>query len=155
MLYGGDVTGDAVGNVYVTARAFDNDGDYLTLNYNAAGVLQWARTHNGPGNWYDQPHAIAVDPSGNVFVTGTSCGGPSSDADYCTIKYNAGGDEVWVRRHNGYPTATPPIDVATALVTDNSGNVYVTGYGPGPASAQDVFTIKYGPNGDSLWAQYY
>ncbi|HXG01391.1 MAG TPA: T9SS type A sorting domain-containing protein, partial [Bacteroidota bacterium] len=62
---------------------------------------------------------------------------------------------VWVRRHNGYPTAVPPVDVATALVTDDSGNVYVTGYGPGPTSGQDVFTVKYAPNGDSLWAQYY
>jgi hypothetical protein len=154
-LYGGDITGDGSGNVYVTGQAFDNAGDYLTLKYNTAGVLLWARTYDGPGNGYDQPHAIAVDQVGNVFVTGTSNGGAATDADYCTIKYSPIGDLLWVRRHNGYPASPASVDVATALVADNLGNAYVTGYGAGPANAVDVFTIKYAPNGDSLWGQYY
>jgi hypothetical protein len=148
--------GDAAGNVYVTGRSFDNAGDYLTLKYNSAGVLQWARTYNSAsgGLAIDQSNAIALDPSGNVVVTGYSYGGTATDADFCTVKYSSNGDSLWVRRHNGYPSTTN-IDVATALICDDSGNVYVTGYGPGPASLVDVFTIKYSPNGDSLWGKYY
>ncbi len=38
-----------------------------------------------------QLHSIAVDNSGNVYVTGASWG---TNYDYATIKYNSSGDSV-------------------------------------------------------------
>ncbi|MBK6876045.1 MAG: SBBP repeat-containing protein [Ignavibacteria bacterium] len=45
------------------------------------------------------PEAIAIDSSGNVYVTSYSIGPQSTD--YATIKYNSSGQEQWVARYDG------------------------------------------------------
>ncbi|MGB7061143.1 MAG: LamG-like jellyroll fold domain-containing protein [Candidatus Zixiibacteriota bacterium] len=47
----------------------------------------WARIYNGPVDGYDHAYAIAVDRSGNVYVTGHSSSG-EANYDYATIKYS-------------------------------------------------------------------
>ncbi len=76
---------DATNNVVVTGRSgADPNGDYATIKYSSAGVLFAISRYNGPGNGDDQPNALAVDRSGNVFATGTSWNG--TNFDYATIK---------------------------------------------------------------------
>ena len=48
----------------------------------------WTNRYNGPVNNADEAYAVAVDGSGNVYVTGVSWNG-SSDNDYVTIKYSS------------------------------------------------------------------
>jgi len=145
--YGGanSIAIDGSGNVYVTGYS-DNFGtalDYVTIKYDSNGVQKWVRIYNGPGNRTDWAHCIAVDGSGNVYVTGYS----SVEAlqyEYATIKYNSNGDTLWVQRYNGRPDNSS--SHGQSIAVDGSGNVYVTG---SPA------TIKYNSNGDSLWVQRY
>lgn len=148
---------DDSGNVYVTGRSrvpgFIST-DYATIKYYSTGDTAWVRTYNGPGDWCDEAWAIAVDDSSNVYVTGYS-GGDGTSSDYATIKYCPNGDTAWVRRYNG------PIngqDQAHAIVIDNSGNIYVTGWSEqstGPDYNEDYATIKYNSSGNELWAQRY
>jgi outer membrane protein assembly factor BamB len=139
---------DGSGNVYVTGGSVGSatSSDYATIKYNSNGDTLWVRRYDGPENSDDRPSSLAVDGSGNVYVTGGS-GGPSTSSDYATIKYNSNGDTLWVRRYNGvgnYP------DYAYSLAVDGSGNVYVTG-----ASGSDFATIKYNSSGDTLWVRKY
>ena len=63
---------------------------------------EWVARYNGPGYSYDYVTAMAVDGSGNVYVTGKSTGS-GTDYDYTTIKYNSAGiEEVVLNRvqHN-------------------------------------------------------
>jgi hypothetical protein len=46
----------------------------------------WATTYNGPYNSYDEVHAIGVDSSGNVVVSGFS-ELSRNDEEFVTIKY--------------------------------------------------------------------
>src|SRR4029077_17030082 len=93
--------------------------------------------YNGPGNQDDEPYAMAIDSSGDVYVTGYSTGS-SSGYDYTTIKYDTPGTEEWVARYNGEANL---LDIAYAIALDASGNVYVTGWsvGLGPFGASFVF----------------
>ena len=146
---------DAAGNVYVTGAISGcyEGTDYATIKYDANGNEQWIARYNAPGDWYDSAQAIAVDTSGNVYVTGDSYeGGWRGKAGYATIKYDSNGNELWVARYNG-----PDIlnDTPTSLAVDAVGNVYVTGYSQVPGDTSDYATIKYDDNGNEKWVARY
>jgi uncharacterized delta-60 repeat protein len=143
---------DAVGNVYVTGTSRDTLDDYATVKYNSAGVEQWVARYNGPRNSHDAATALAVDDSGNVYVTGKSRASLTTD-DYATVKYNSAGVEQWVARYNG-PTGNFQ-DAATALAVDDSGNVYVTGNSAAIGTMNDYATIKYNRAGVEQWSARY
>jgi hypothetical protein len=113
--------------------------DYATIKYDSAGQQQWVARYNGPASSEDEATAIAVDGSGNVYVTGFSLDA-NTYFDYATIKYNAAGQEQWVARYDG-PASI--FDEATAIAVDGSGNVYVTGSSTGSNGSWDYATIKY------------
>jgi hypothetical protein len=153
---------DGTGNVYVTGASEGTVGvhgifeDYVTVKYSPSGAQLWAASYNGPGGDYDGARSIAVDGSGNVYVTGESGGGSSGSGstyqDYATVKYNSIGIMQWVSRYNGYLTGN---DFAAMLKIDASGNVYVTGKSSGSGSGYDYATIKYSTAGTQMWVSRY
>lgn len=62
----------------------------------------WVERYNGPENGGDGAKAIALDASGNVYVTSTSFG-LNTNFDYVTIKYSQTGIEEWVNSRNSKP----------------------------------------------------
>ena len=79
----------------MTGRSSDPDFSthYATVKYDSAGPELWVARYYGPGNYQDIRTAIAVDKSGNVYVTGSTWG-LDTDYDYITAKYNSAGQQV-------------------------------------------------------------
>ena len=146
------ITVDASGNVYVTGGSSSNSGslDYTTIKYNSAGQQQWVARYDGFGD-DDVATAIAVDGSGNVYVTGYSYGS-GFNYDYVTIKYNSTGQQQWVARYDGPGNDD---DKAIAIAVDASGSVYITGRSYDPASDYDYATIRYDSAGQQQWVARY
>ncbi|MDQ3019533.1 MAG: SBBP repeat-containing protein [Bacteroidota bacterium] len=140
------------GIVYVAGALYNEQSatDYATIKYNSLGSQQWIQTYNGPENFFDYVYALTIDAAGNVFVTGESYGSGQNASDYFTIKYNSSGNEMWSQRYNGPGDF---IDRANAITLDNAGNVYVTGTSFGIGFNFDIVTIKYNSTGVQQWIQ--
>jgi hypothetical protein len=140
---GKDVVVDASGSVYVAG--FDSGADKgVLLKYSAGGGLVWSRLFSGGADY------LALDPSGNVIVGGTFDASAGTSLDYSVVKYDASGNQLWLRRfdHN------QDRDSLEAVAVDGLGNVYVTGMGDG-SGPRNVYTLKYDPNGTQLWMAVY
>ncbi|MFI5159897.1 MAG: putative Ig domain-containing protein [Sphingobacteriales bacterium] len=102
------VTVDGSGNIYVLNRAQDQAGTnkgYVT-KYNSAGVYQSTFSSG-----YEDPLAISVDPSGDVFV---------ADSHNNQVKiYSSNG--VLLNTINGF-------NDVEGFVADGNGNLYVSDY---------------------------
>jgi hypothetical protein len=144
---------DGSGNAYVTGYSKGNATDYgyATIKYYPDGDTGWVRRYNGPGNGDAAAYDIAVDDSGYIYVTGTSYGS-GTYYDYATIKYKPNGDIAWVERYNGPANSN---DDAIAIAVDDSHYVYVTGSSKVSETDWDYATIKYYPNGDTVWVRRY
>jgi len=111
----------------------------------------WTNRWTSPGAESDWAYAIAIDDSGNVYVTGKVDNEDVTEDDWTTIKYQANGDTAWVRY---YASPGSYNERANAITIAPSGNIYITGYTMSPANG-NYLTIKYEPDGDTAWARTY
>jgi Secretion system C-terminal sorting domain/Beta-propeller repeat len=142
-------------NVYVTGYTYAllQGENYTTIKYNKDGVQQWRQDFNGIGSeQHDDAYDIAVDKSGNVYVTGESeeAAGASGPQDYATVKYDKDGVKLWEQRYNYQGGG----DHAKKVKVDQNGNVYVTGMSSG-IGGFDYATIKYNSGGVQQWVKRY
>jgi uncharacterized delta-60 repeat protein len=111
---------------------------------------EWVARYDGPGNGpandWDWGEAVAIDPSGNIYVTGYSYGN-GTRRDYVTIKYDSAGNELWVARYNGPRNRW---EEALDIGIDSLGDIYITGRSEG-----GYVTIKYNSEGNELWVAKY
>jgi uncharacterized delta-60 repeat protein len=144
---------DDAGNVYVAGwgGTAASSFDYLTIKYNSSGDTLWVRYYDGGADFYDYGQAMAIDYSGNVYVTGRSITS-GNHYDIATLKYNSGGFLQWVAVYAG---AYGDDDEGTDIVVDDSGYIYVTGYTYSLSTSTDYITIKYDADGDTVWTARY
>jgi len=139
------------GDVYVTGESWTASFGYdiVTVKYDSNGDTIWTRIYNGPANEGDYPTALLLDDSGNLYVVGYS---RAANVDYCIIKYNSDGDELWVAYYNGTGNGA---DFAYAAVLDDSNDIYVTGASFGVGTLLDYATVKYDTDGNEKWVARY
>jgi hypothetical protein len=156
--YAGDVATslavDSSGNVIVTGasdRLGDSDFpyfDFATIKYSNAGVPLWTNLYISPGYDNAYANALAVDSSGNVFVTGYLERYASYARDIATVAYSSAGAPLWTNRHDG-PGHWD--DEALSIALDNNGNVFVAGDSYGTNNNSDFVTLAYSGAGAPLW----
>jgi len=189
---GYDMAIDGSGNAYITGytRSTDYDttaGAYQTtfgggnfdvfvtkLNVNGSGLVY--STYLG-GSGADAGHAIAIDGSGNAYVTGSTA---STDYDVTAgayqTTYGGGYTDVFVTKLNAsgsglvYSTylGGSGIDNGWGIAVDGSGNAYVTGwtwstnydttagaYQTTNGGGEDVFVTKLNASGSGLMYSTY
>jgi hypothetical protein len=175
--YAQSVAIDASGNVIVAgyfSGTVDFGGGALTsagysdifvAKFGPDGAHLWSKRF-GDEHW-QVAHAVTVDASGNVIVTGDFWGsvdfggGALTNAgvyDIFVAKFGSDGAHLWSKRFGGGSDQKP-----TAVAVDASGNVIVTGYfydavdfGGGAltsAGLKDIFVAKFDPDGAHLWSK--
>ncbi len=145
--YASGVAVDAAGSIFVagsTSGSGAGNLDVLLLKFASNGTLLWERTWGGSSN--DFGRGVAVDPSGNIYVTGdTDSFGVNRDV--FLLKFNSNGELLWQKTWGG-----SNYDIGSGVATDSSGNVYVTGgtwsFGVGNTS---LFLLKFDSSGTLLW----
>jgi hypothetical protein len=146
--FGNAIAVDSSGNVYVTGYTDSQgagSGDVLITKYNTSGTIQWQRTLGGSGTDYGQ--GIAVDSSGNVYVTGYTTSQGAGFVDVLITKYDTSGTIQWQRTLGGAGD-----DRGYGIAVDSSGNVYVTGYTTSQGVDNDeVLITKYNTSGTIQW----
>jgi len=173
---------DSSGNTYVAGYTLSNNfptanpyqgshrgnGDVFIakLNPDSTGLVY--STYFG-GNGWDQASAIAVDSSGNTYVTGYTLSANFPTVNPCQGSYSGSGDAFVAKLSpagNSLVYSTylggSNTDNANAIAIDSAGNAYLTGYthsndfptdGPYQASNSgfsDAFITKLNSTGNGL-----
>jgi len=151
---GHTVATDNYGDVCVTGCTYMPGGVesfYMTVKYDANGTELWAAEY-GQEDSDASAWDIALDESGNAYVTGESLDRAGSDTlDVATIKYGVDGNEIWVSRYSSGWLAR-----GRQIALDAQGNVYVGGnLGRPYDDSGDQLVLKYDPNGNEMWAESY
>jgi len=185
--FGLGIAVDGSGNAYVTGNTYSTDydvtagafqtthgggtGNVIVTKLNASGSGLVYSTYIGGRNW-DEGWGIAVDGSGNAYVTGwtqstdydvtagafqTTYGG--GDYDVFVTKLNASGSRLVYSTYIGGSGT----DVGRGIAVDGSGNAYVTGitwstdydvmagaFQATKGGIYDVFVTKLNASGSSL-----
>ena len=107
----------------------------------------------------DYANGVATDSSGKVYVAGGTKGGldgntSAGNSDLFVLKYNSSGTKQWTKQlGSSSRDRSSNRDHARGVVTDSSGNVYVTGDTYGGldnntnAGSNDLLVVKYNSDG--------
>jgi endonuclease/exonuclease/phosphatase family metal-dependent hydrolase len=153
------ITVDRKGNVYMIGQSaqswgnpidpFAGDKDVFVAKLSKKGKLLW-NTFLG-SKAYDEGRGIAVDPSGNVYIVGSSAkswGKPvhahmGDDRDAFAARLSSQGELKWHTFMGGNMSG----DRGMAIAVDGQRNVHVAGFGAAFWDTQPVYPISSGTDG--------
>ncbi len=133
--------------------------------YSQVPSFKWAKRAGGTEGEYGR--SIAIDGSGNCFITGRFYGMAKFDMitlssfgghDIFIAKYDSSGNVLWAKQAGGIG-----YDEGISIVTEERGNSYIIGYYEGnvtfgtntlnSAGGKDIFIAKYSPSGNVVWVK--
>ena len=184
----GDLCTDANGNAYVIGSfgffnpttgymIFDNDtvfnngvNQIFLVKYSPIGTVLWTKSiggnnpNLGNGSYYEGAYKIIYDISTNsILMTGIFDGTASFGSttlfgteDLFLAKLDLNGNFIWA---SGIYSNSADL-YCSAIVTDNSGNIFISGGGvdstffsPTSKIPAGGFLAKYNSNGNILWSK--
>jgi hypothetical protein len=183
------ITNDLSGNVYITGSYYSaiivfgsdtltnltlgsNGTDVFTLKYDSSGNVLWAR--GGRGLYQDEAISIATDNNGSLYITGRfgslnlsfdtlvlHNNGLGYTDDIFIVKYDTSGNVIWAKNEGGISADNP-----MSIVTDNYGNLYLTGHFHSSSIIfgsdtllnntiyySKTFLAKFDTSGNVIWAK--
>ena len=195
--YGNSITLDASGNIYTTGgfgdtvdfdpgagifnlTAAGNYADVFISKLDASGNFVWAKQIGGTSP--DYGNSIALDASGNVYITGSfsetidfdpGAGtfnlAPVGGVDIFILKLDASGNFVWAKQMGGPIFLSGIVYTSGRSITiDGSGNIYTAGtftgtvdFDPGAgtfnlfvlSTEPGIFISKLNSSGNFIWAR--
>lgn len=129
---------DSSGYVYFVGQ--QTDGTQKILKYDSLGNIIWSKEFNIiTGSNY---LGIAAYKNKYLYIAYSN-----QDHSFGLSKFDTSGTLLWTRNITGYYYEP------SCITLDTSGNIYVAGdifyY------ALNIFTVKYNPQGDTLWSVIY
>lgn len=143
---------DSQDDIVVAGRSTVGDASWAWVaKYSPDGQLQWSQVDVGLAG-ESAVYDLAVLPDDDIVAVGSVDDGFGS-TDAWVRRYSASGDTVWTRIHGG---VTDEVDVANAVMADDSGNVYVAIDEGQIAIGNDTISMlrKYTSDGQELWTIY-
>jgi len=153
---------DGVGNAFISGftkgtLSGTNAGDWdaFLTKYDPAGNLLWTE-QLGTSN-EELSRSVAVDTSGNAFISGRTKGSLSGTNaggyDAYLSKYDTNGNLLWTEQ-----LGTSHSDNSSSVAVDGAGNIFISGSTEGNlgginAGHDDAFLSKYDTNGNLLWTE--
>jgi len=157
--------------------------DIFLVKYDPNGQVLWAKSAGGSEEDKKQGFviilgqkypSITVDASGNVYLAGSFSSSTltfgsttlrnAGQSDIFLVKYDPNGQLLWAKSVGGEGN-----EALRGIAVDAQGNIYVTGYfgsynltlgsttlrnaGGIWGYSFDIFVMKYGPNGQVVWAK--
>ena len=158
------ITGTSQGtNLFGKNATSGTTDDIFVAKLNPSGVVQWVYTAGGTGR--DRGRKIALDSSGNIYVTGyywstVDFGGgnvtSNGNWDAFLLKLDSSGTFQWVKSYG----SNSGNDLGRDVAIDSNDNIYMLGtyrgtvdFGAGDvvATDADIFLIKFNSSGVVQW----
>jgi hypothetical protein len=153
---------DSHGSIYITGTIQDGakEGDHqfpsnsFLGKYDCNGEMLWLKPVSTSCSVITR--AIAVNPRGNVYITGYTTGCDNNqDIDVYIAKYKGSNGQLeWFDI-----LGTTAWEEGFAIAVDNEHNVYITGYTQGELKegahkgAEDIFIARYSSDGKKQWLE--
>ena len=177
---------DSYGNVYVTGYFYSStisfgtitltnagNRDIFIVKYDPSGNVIWAKSAGNTN--YENGLSNSIDVMGNVYLTGNyqsptitfgaitlTNTANNGGSDIFIVKYDSSGNVLWAKNEGGFGN-----DFGTSITTDNSSNVFVTGFynstsitfgtitltNPSSIGYANMYIVKYDTQGNLLWAK--
>ena len=149
------------GNHTLTASVTDAGGNSKKVTLNVKVIVKrfTAWQFGSPGQ--DAANSITTNSSGNIYIAGETLGSLPGNTnvgsqDAYIAKYDSSGNQIWIKQFG-----TSEDDSAQSVATDNTGNVYITGYtsgslpGNSSAGSGDAFLAKYDGSGNQTFMKQF
>ncbi|MEJ2278534.1 MAG: SBBP repeat-containing protein [Candidatus Lokiarchaeota archaeon] len=146
--FGLDIAVDRFNKIYITGVTdgkIPYENDAFLVQYDKMGIQQWNTTWGG--DKHEAGTGVAVDDSGNVYMTGFTYGFNTQRGDMLLVKYDNLGIQQWNITWGG-----DDYDWGLDIAIDRYNNIYVTGrttsFGVGD---YDLFLTCFNSAGSLIW----